>query len=459
MGRTGQHAAVAPGPEGPYIGAVNTPGSSDTDVLAASERYEELADLFRLCELTLRVKTPHEAYPELLDAIAEVLRCPIVAIERLDRRGQHRLVLVAARGVPPSGAGVLEVSRDHTVSNMAIRSGKPLVETNPGDHPEHVHPALVSLNLEACAAFPLPSAEGFTGALIVATTEPVSSVARLERLGVRVASIVAAYTERLAAEEALRENAHRCQTLASELKQLNQELESFAVSVSHDLRAPLRTMQGFAFALLDRCGDTLSPEARDYAARIIAAGRDSEQLITSLLAYSRVSLAEAVLGPVSLEHVVETARGQLQADLEASHARLEVRGPLPTVLGNDTILVQVVANLLSNAIKFVSEDRTPEVFVRTEHVGTAVRLWVEDNGIGVPPGGEESIFKAFERLSAGGDKPGTGVGLAIVRRGMQRMRGASGVVSRENGGSAFWIEMPPDRRQRPPRVLPNGPAS
>jgi signal transduction histidine kinase len=427
---------------------VNTPGKNDSDDLAVSERHEELADLLRIYELTLSVKTPHEAYPELLDAIAEVLRCPIVAVERLDRRGHDRLVMVAARGVLPPDAGTLDVSWDLTLSNIAISRGKPVVETNLGDHPEQAHPALVSRNLKACAAFPLPSAEGLTGALLVATTEPVSSVARLERLGARVASIVAAYTDRLAAEEALRENAHRCQTLASELKQLNQELESFAVSVSHDLRAPLRTMQGFAFALLDRCGDTLSPEARDYATRIIAAGRDSEQLISSLLAYSRVSLAEAGLGPVSLEHVVETARGQLQADIEASRALLDVDGPLPTVLGNDTILVQVVANLLSNAMKFVPEDRTPQILVRAEHVGTAVRLWVEDNRIGVPPGGEESIFKAFERLSAGGDKPGTGVGLAIVRRGMQRMRGASGVVARENGGSAFWIEIPPDRRQR-----------
>jgi light-regulated signal transduction histidine kinase (bacteriophytochrome) len=154
--------------------------------------------------------------------------------------------------------------------------------------------------------------------LLVAHTKPVPSTERLERMGARVATLVAAHEERLAADESLRENAHRYQTLASQLQELNHELESFAYSLSHDLRAPLRTMQGFAHALLDRSGDTLSPEARDCAMRIISAGRDSEQLIANLLAYSRVSLAEVSLGPVSLESVVERARRQLRADMEAN---------------------------------------------------------------------------------------------------------------------------------------------
>jgi len=218
--------------------------------------------------------------------------------------------------------------------------------------------------------------------------------------------------------------------------------------VSHDLRAPLRTMQGFAHMLLDGHSDTLGPKASDYVRRIIFAGRDSDQLITSLLEYSRVSLAEVGLTPVSLEHVVDSARRRLAADIEASHAHVEIGGPLPTVLGNDTILVQVVANLLSNAVKFVPGGRTPEVLVRAEHMDSEVRLWVEDNGVGIPPGAEDQIFRAFERLPSGGNRPGTGVGLAIVRRGIQRMGGACGVVARQGGGSAFWIDLLQDRRQR-----------
>ncbi|HKJ02407.1 MAG TPA: ATP-binding protein [Longimicrobiales bacterium] len=411
-----------------------------------SERYKELADLYHICELTLSARPPHEAYPELLDAIAEVLSCPIVAVECLDRRGQPSLVTVAARGLPPSNAGPLEVPLDGTPSGEAIRTGKPVVETDPGDPPEHTHPALASLSLRTYAAFPLASADGITGALLVASTAPAPSPERLERRGARVATIVAAYVERLAAEEALRDNARRYQTLATKLQHLNQELETFAVSVSHDLRAPLRTMQGFAHALLDRCGDTLTAEGRDFASRIISAGRDSEQLISGLLAYSRVSLAEVGLGPVSLRSVVETAREQLRADIEVSRARLDLCGPLPTVLGNSTILGQVVANLLSNAIKFVPDDRTPEVVVRAEEVGDRVRLWVEDNGIGVPHGEEALIFKTFERLPSGHGKPGTGVGLAIVRRGMERLGGEAGLQASDNGGCAFWIDLRKDRR-------------
>ncbi|MBT4189191.1 MAG: HAMP domain-containing histidine kinase, partial [Gemmatimonadales bacterium] len=216
-------------------------------------------------------------------------------------------------------------------------------------------------------------------------------------------------------------------------------------SVSHDLRAPLRTMQGFAHALVQNFGNELSDEARDYARRIIASGQQSEKLISDLLAYSRLSFERLELMPVELIDVVDQAREQVQADLTESQAHVTVEEPLPAVRGNVTALVQVVANLLSNAVKFVPDDRKPEVRIWSEKREGSVRLWVEDNGVGVPVGQEERIFRVFERLAESGNRPGTGIGLAIVRRGLQRVGGECGVEHLPDGGSGFWIEIPGKR--------------
>ncbi len=219
--------------------------------------------------------------------------------------------------------------------------------------------------------------------------------------------------------------------------------------MSHDLRAPLRTMQGFAHAMLQNHGASLPAEARDYTRRIIASGRQSERLITDLLAYSRLSFEKLDMRPVELSSVVEQALAQVEADLRERDAEVDVEARLPTVLGSHTTLVQVVANLLSNAVKFVPAGRRPRVRVRSAEARGRVRaaVRVEDNGIGVPEGKEERIFRVFERLEEGGDHPGTGIGLAIVRRGMQRIDGACGVERLPDGGSAFWIEAVAERRK------------
>ena len=210
-------------------------------------------------------------------------------------------------------------------------------------------------------------------------------------------------------------------------------------------------MQGFAHALIQNFGERLPAEARDYAQRIIASGQQSEVLIRDLLAYSRLSFEELEMQPIDLDQVVAAAHDQLEADIKDSGASVVVERPLPTVHGQSTTLVQVVANLISNAIKFVPLGRAPEIRIRAEELGQSVRLWVEDNGIGVPAGQEERIFKVFERLAEGAARPGTGIGLAIVRRGMERMGGRAGVVSKPGAGSSFWVDIPPvqDARKRP----------
>jgi signal transduction histidine kinase len=134
-------------------------------------------------------------------------------------------------------------------------------------------------------------------------------------------------------------------------------------------------------------------------------------------------------------------RAQLDSDLREKKVEFEVPDALPSVMGHRATLGQVVGNLVSNGIKFVAPGVTPRIRVRCEDKGDRVRLWVEDNGIGIAPEFRERIFRIFERLHGGELYPGTGIGLAIVQKGVERLGGSVGLESTEGEGSRFWIEI------------------
>ena len=234
----------------------------------------------------------------------------------------------------------------------------------------------------------------------------------------------------------------RVKRRTAELEESNAALEAFGYSVSHDLRAPLRTMQGFARALLEDYGPLLDEDGRDYATRITTGAARMDQLIQDLLAYSRLSRSEIKAEPVSLESVLRMAERQLEPALQERHGTLAIHGPLPRVLGHETTLVQVIVNLLSNALKFTAPGTAPSVEVWSERRAGRVRLFVRDNGIGIEPQHQDRIFAVFERLHGTEAYPGTGIGLAIVKKGIERLRGRSGVDSAPGQGSTFWIELP-----------------
>ncbi len=225
------------------------------------------------------------------------------------------------------------------------------------------------------------------------------------------------------------------------LEETNLAMESFAYSVSHDLRAPLRAMQGFADALLEDHAHRLDVEGQEYARRIIAAARRLDTLIQDLLAYSRLSHAAVQIGPVSLESALDAAIAQLEAHRLEERGELAVERPLPEALGHRSTLAQILVNLLTNAFKFARPGTRPEVCVRADRHGDRVRLWVEDRGIGIAREHHDRIFRVFERLHSIETYPGTGIGLAIVRKGVERMGGTVGVQSEIGAGSQFWIEL------------------
>lgn len=217
------------------------------------------------------------------------------------------------------------------------------------------------------------------------------------------------------------------------------ELEAFSYSIAHDLRAPLRSIKGFSDILVDDFADALPAEARDYLQRISASAGRMDQLILDVLNYGKVVRGDATITTVDVNRLLAEIIDSYPVFREKS-ADVQVAPGLPRVLGNEAMLTQVFSNLLGNAVKFIAEGVAPVVRVYGETRSGRARIWVRDNGIGITASQHERIFGIFQRL----DKTyeGTGIGLAIVQKAMQRMGGAVGVESEPGAGSAFWIELP-----------------
>jgi signal transduction histidine kinase len=314
--------------------------------------------------------------------------------------------------------------------------------------------------------------------------------------GAQVARAIRYAIERNRAEEALKQTQaalreanqeleRRVAARTAQLEEVINNLEDFSHSVTHDLRAPLRAIRAFAQFLCEECGASATPQTLDYAQRIITAVARMDKLIVDVLQYSRTARSELHLGPVDVSPLL---RGIIESyPAFAPPVEIRLQEPLPHVQGNEAVLTQCFSNLLGNAVKFVAPGVAPHIRVWAEErgdglvdkwisglvdkttggsqehsestpppinpsihqsthppihsSGPTVRIWVEDNGIGIPKQAHERIFELFQRLDKSYD--GTGAGLAIVRKAVERMGGRVGVESEPGRGSRFWLDLKP----------------
>ena len=295
------------------------------------------------------------------------------------------------------------------------------------------------------------------------------------------------------------------------LEETISDLEDFSHSITHDLRAPLRAIRSFAQILGDECLACGRPQAQDHIHRITSAAARMDKLIQDVLQYSRLARSELRLAPVNVQELLRGIIESYPA-FQPPQVEIQIEGPLPLLQGNEAALTQCFSNLLGNAIKFVAPGTRPQVRVWADRMGDpkaearnpkegrstksehgpeasaagadqlpvtnpqppsthdasritpqvppssaplaprpstlpSVRLWFADNGVGIPKDAQERIFKMFQRLDKSYD--GTGVGLTVVRKAVEKMGGKVGLESEPGRGSRFWLELKAANESKP----------
>jgi PAS domain S-box-containing protein len=227
---------------------------------------------------------------------------------------------------------------------------------------------------------------------------------------------------------------------AEELQRSNAELEQFAYVASHDLQEPLRMVSSYTQLIAKRYGDKLNDEAKEFMHYIVDGAARMKQLIEDLLAYSRVGTKGKEFKPVSVEAPLRKAISNLHAAIEESGAAV-TWDPLPTVDADEVQLAQLFQNLMGNALKFRGA-AVPRIHVAAADQDGEWHLTVADNGIGIEPQYYERIFMLFQRLHTMGEYPGTGIGLAICKKVVERHGGRIWVSSTPGEGSQFHFTLP-----------------
>ena len=223
------------------------------------------------------------------------------------------------------------------------------------------------------------------------------------------------------------------------LERALKDMEGFSYTVSHDLRSPLRSMHGYSEVLLEDYGPALDEKGRGYLERIHAATTKMDRLVDDLLAFAKASGTAVETHPVPLKHAVaEVIEGTPR--LQPPSVKIAYEGCVHSVQAHDTLLRQVLQNLLENAAKFVAVGVQPVIRLWSEEHGERVRLWIEDNGIGISLEDRTKLFQLFQR-AAPTQYSGTGIGLATVDRAVSRMNGQVGVESEPGRGSRFWVDL------------------
>lgn len=417
-----------------------------------------------------RPVAPEARRLELLYEIGRVLLSPFESVENMTEAVLKLLVkAIPLRGVilvekrdarvrlhvwrsPRESAERLEALKKRAVDSYAYVTGLPAADVEAREstlkrEPEEGPPAeavVIPLALRGRPSFGIvqiePARRLDEGDLAFVNTAANHISIALDRFYGRLRETALREQAEQAEREARRVSENLERLVADRTVRLEQtikDLHAFAYSIAHDLRAPLRHIHGYAEFLVAGADE----RSRPHALRIMAATRRMDRLIEDLLFYSRLTLEDVKAEPMEASAVVARVVAGMEAEIKERGAVLEVEEPLPRVLGHAVPLTQIFSNLLSNALKFVPPGGSPRVKVRAETRGNFVRFWVEDNGIGIDAAHQARIFDVFQRLHSNEEFPGTGIGLAIVRRGAERLGGAVGVESAPGRGSRFWVEL------------------
>ena len=410
----------------------------------ARAEAEMMADISRRISSSLDLDQVLQA---IVESTQRLVDADMSHIKLLDANGELRTAAIIgnrtqafADRVLPAGAGL---------GGRVLASGQPcqsddyladtrVVRDTGADR------AVSDEGIVSALVAPIQRGEETVGVLFVSSRRrrhfAAGEVALLERLSSQAATALAnaqAYAREQAARAELADR-----TRALEAKTAEQD--AFIYTVSHDLKAPLVSIQGMAELLEQDASPRLLDDDRFYISRIVENARRLAALLEDLLTLSRVGRADTEPLTVELGSVVESAREHLLVQVARRDAKICVAAPLPPARGNPVRLEEVFTNLIDNAIKYTPQDRRPEIEIGARAAGDLVECWIDDNGVGIEPEQRERVFGLFQRLADGKrlHAAGTGVGLAIVARIVQVHGGRVWIEPSAAGGSSFHFTLP-----------------
>jgi signal transduction histidine kinase len=253
--------------------------------------------------------------------------------------------------------------------------------------------------------------------------------------------------QHLALQHLNHELENRVRKRTADLEESNRQLEAFCYTLAHDLRAPLRAIQGFSQITLAENADKLSDDGQKTLKRVGNSAEMMGRLIYDLLSYTQLHRSEIPLALTDLQEVVDRTLEILAPEIREKSAAIHVTTSLPTVTSNFVLLEQIVLSLLSNALKFSNRNVSPDIRIWSERDEKTVRLFVEDNGIGIAPQHIDRVFQPFQRLDSVNTE-GTGIGLAMAKKGIERLNGKIALTSEQGKGTRVWLELPIEQFSR-----------
>jgi PAS domain S-box-containing protein len=402
--------------------------------------------LYQVAHSLTAFENPSDLLQTVVDRVAEALPANRVTLITLEPAAQQ--VTHFVRGGPGAGQVIL-VSYDELMAGLTgwvVRERQPVLSAQGSPDPREslaVQRHRQETNCGAIIVVPLRYLDQILGTLTAINTSDgpdftQRDVGLLEAMANQAAL---AFVKAQLYQELHQANRSLAQRTI-QLEAANKELEAFSYSVSHDLRAPLRAISGFAQIVARRHRANLNEEGQHYLDNIVEASARMGHLIDDLLAYSRLGRQAVRRQAVPLRDLLTQIAGNLAGRLAEVGGHLSLPAETPVVQGDPTILSQIFTNLLDNALTYRRPETPPQVAVSCHSETGYVTIRVADNGLGIPAEYHAKIFNVFQRLHSEEEYPGTGIGLAIVKKSVELLGGQVGVESVVGVGSTFWVKLP-----------------
>jgi PAS domain S-box-containing protein len=404
------------------------------DISERKRRERQDQALFELATRVNRAAAMEDIFEAALDAIMRSQAVDRASILLYDNDGVMRFK--NARGLSTDYQRAVE---GHSPWDRNAVDPQPVCIENVADInlDKRIRRAVDKEGIRALAFVPITYEGQLLGKFMVYYNSPHRFVESEIRPVQTIATQVAFAIQRQKTEQTLERLVNE---RTASLREAVQQMEEFSYTISHDLRAPLRGMQVYSEALLEDYSEVLPADGVRYLNRLADNASRLDKMILDVLNFSRIARGDHKMESIDLDKLVREIVHHYP-QMHVPNAELDI-AKLAGVVGHEPSLTQVISNLLTNAVKFVPKGVTPQVKVWTEKSAGSVKFFVQDNGIGIPEKYQHRLFNMFERVHPELHYEGTGVGLAIVRKAVERMGGSLGLESKPGNGSKFWIKLP-----------------